>query len=271
MTTTLPLRSISLAAEARGPDAAFPFTIPALQGLETLALKSPVTFLVGENGSGKSTFLEALAWAAESVTVGAFDVGSDASLEHVRPLGRALRLSWGRRTRRGLFLRAEDFFGYVRRVNRSLAGLDADAAQVRAENPDLPEGELDRIAAPFEGSAAALRARHGEDADARSHGEQFLAFFRERLVPAGLYLLDEPEAPLSPAHQLALIALLKEATEAGSQFVIATHSPILMAFPGAVLWSFDHAPAQEAAYEDLEHVTLTRDFLNRPEAYLRHL
>ncbi len=121
------------------------------------------------------------------------------------------------------------------------------------------------------GQRRALTSRYGEDADARSHGESFLQLFQSRFVPGGLYLLDEPEAPLSPQRQLALLSMLKEMAGQDSQFVVATHSPILMALPGADILSFDHAPARRVRYEEVEHVTLTRDFLNNPEAFLRHL
>jgi predicted ATPase len=121
------------------------------------------------------------------------------------------------------------------------------------------------------GQRRALTTRYGEDADARSHGESFLNLFQSRFVPGGLYLLDEPEAPLSPQRQLALLSMLKEMTAQDSQFVIATHSPILMALPGADILSFDHAPPRRLPYEKVEHVSLTRDFLNNPEAFLRHL
>jgi predicted ATPase len=268
-----PLRAVSLAlGEDTSPDS-FPFSIPALRELGTLDLAQPVTFLVGENGSGKSTFIEALAWAIQAVSVGSEPLDQDPTLEHVRPLGRALRPVWNSRARRGFFLRAEDFFGFVKRTNRSRAELEDQARRVRAERPDLPQGELDRIASPFEGSARALADRYGEDLDARSHGEQFLAFFKSRLVPGGLYLVDEPEVPLSPSRQLTLLSILKSEVESRppSQFVIATHSPILMALPGSRILSFDETPIREVAYEDLEHVRLTRDFLNRPERFLRHL
>ena len=121
------------------------------------------------------------------------------------------------------------------------------------------------------GQRRALAEKYGEDADARSHGESFLALFRARFVPGGLYLLDEPEAPLSPQRQLALLSMLKEMTAQEAQFIIATHSPILMALPGADILSFDTAPVRRVSYEEVEHVTLTRDFLNNPEAFLRHL
>jgi predicted ATPase len=272
-TSEPPLRAVSLAlGEDASPDS-FPFSIPALRELGTLDLAQPVTFLVGENGSGKSTFIEALAWAIQAVSVGSEPLDQDPTLEHVRPLGRALRPVWNSRARRGFFLRAEDFFGFVKRTNRSRAELEDQALRVRAERPELPQGELDRIASPFEGSARALADRYGEDLDARSHGEQFLAFFMSRLVPGGLYLLDEPEVPLSPSRQLTLLSILKSEVETRppSQFVIATHSPILMALPGSRILSFDETPIREVAYEDLEHVRLTRDFLNRPERFLRHL
>ena len=100
----------------------------------------------------------------------------------------------------------------------------------------------------------------------------FLKFFEARFVPRGLYMLDEPEAPLSPLRQLSLLSMLKEMVEAKeAQFIIATHSPILMAFPDAAIMSFDDYPVRPVAYEDVEHVSLTRDFLNRPEQFLRHL
>jgi len=265
------LRAVAVEA-GPGERREFPFTVPAIAALERIDFEAPVTFLAGENGSGKSTFLEALAWAVESVAAGSAPLERDASLEAVRPLGRALRPVWSRRTRRGFFLRAEDFFGWVKRTNAERAELLRDAARVRAESERLPEGELARILSPYTGSAAALENRYGIDPDARSHGEQFLAFFGARIVPGGLYLLDEPEAPLSPSRQLALLASLKEAVEQRRcQFVIATHSPILMALPGATIQSFDRTPVAPVAWDELEHVRLVRDFLNRPDAFLRHL
>jgi len=116
-----------------------------------------------------------------------------------------------------------------------------------------------------------MERRYGRDPDARSHGQAFINLFQQRFVPGGLYLLDEPEAPLSPQNQIGLLAVLLEMVEQDAQFVIATHSPILLAFPGAVIYSFDHVPVAAVAYGDLDHVTLTRDFLNDPSAFLRRL
>jgi predicted ATPase len=104
-----------------------------------------------------------------------------------------------------------------------------------------------------------------------SHGQSFLRLFESRFVPGGLYLLDEPEAPLSPHSQLALLAMLGEMVARDAQFVVATHSPILLAFPGARIYSFDDGPVRTVPYEELPHVTVTRDFLQAPERFLRHL
>ncbi len=240
--------------------------------MERLRFEAPVTFFVGENGSGKSTMLEALAIAAKAVTAGSADASDDASLVAVRSLADAIRLSWTTRTHRGFYLRAEDFFGYAKRVARMRAELAADLTAVDAEYAERAGSLAHGLArTPFLRELAALEERYGEGLDAQSHGESFLRFFAARLVPRGTYFLDEPEAPLSPARQLSLLALLREMVDADCQLFVATHSPILLALPGAQIWSFDEAPVRTVRWEDLEHVKLTRDFLTSPDAFLRHL
>lgn len=263
----MPLLSIGL--PPRGP--AFPFDLPWLGSGRRLPLDPAVTVLAGENGSGKSTVLEALAIAAELPVAGARDLGHDATLDAVRPLADALRLEWSARSRRGLFLRAEDYFGYAQRLRREKAALLVEAERVARETVDLPELERARRMAPFVGSAGALDGRYGGDLDARSHGESFLAFFEGRLTGPGLYVLDEPEAALSPVRQLAFLALVKDAVGRGAQFVIATHAPILMAYPGARRFELRDDGPQEVDFDELEHVRTLRAFLQAPEAFLRHL
>jgi predicted ATPase len=117
----------------------------------------------------------------------------------------------------------------------------------------------------------AFAERYGEDPFARSHGELFLDLFRARLTGPGLYLLDEPEVPLSPTNQLALLAMIRDAAGAGSQFLVATHSPILMALPGATILDMDISPPTAVPWEEVEHVAITRAFLSHPESFLRRL
>jgi len=124
---------------------------------------------------------------------------------------------------------------------------------------------------PMAVSLADMERRYGVDLDANSHGQSFLRLFQSRFVGGGLYLLDEPEAPLSPQSQLAFMAMMLDMVARDGQFIIATHSPILLAFPGARIYSFDSAPVREVEYASLEHVALTREFLNAPERFLRHL
>lgn len=124
---------------------------------------------------------------------------------------------------------------------------------------------------PARASLADMEARYGVDLDANSHGQSFLRLFQSRFVPGGLYLLDEPEAPLSPQSQLALMLMMGDMIAQDAQFIIATHSPILLAFPGATIYSFDQVPAAAVPYEELEHVVLTRAFLANPDRYLRAL
>ena len=249
----------------------FPFSVPAVRTLESLDVAAPVTFFVGENGSGKSTVLEAIAAAARLPAIGAAEVGSDDTLAGQRRLASAFRLVWNRRTRRGFFLRAEDFFGFVNRIGRLREEMHSRLRGVEEEYRDASTLARNLAAGPARASLHELTGRYGVDLDANSHGEAFLKLFQNRFVPGGLHLLDEPEAALSPQSQLGLLAMLAGMLAQDAQFIIATHSPILLALPGARIYSFDTVPPSETAYADLDHVNLTRSFLERPEQYLRHL
>jgi predicted ATPase len=259
----------SLSLKSKPPQAQiYPFNLPLVKGFVKLKFQSPVTFLVGENGSGKSTLLEAIAAGINAVTVGAEDVERDKTLSPARRLGKIFKFAWSKRTARGFFLRAEDFFGFAKRVSRLMEEMEELAEEF--------EGKFTGTALSLaKGSALsqkyALVEKYGENLDANSHGESFLKLFQARFVPGGLYLLDEPEAPLSPLRQLSFLSMLKEMVNQDAQFIIATHSPILMAFPQATIYSFDSTPIKAVTYDEIEHVTLTKAFLNNPESFLRHL
>lgn len=261
------LQSIGLKPSAQ-KQSGYPFSLPLIQNFGEFELTSPVVFFVGENGSGKSTLIEAIAAGLNLAAVGGEDIGRDSTLKPARALGRQLKFSWRSKTHRGFFLRAEDFFNFARRLQAMQAELQQMAKAFEGEYTGYALGLAKGAAL---GQRQALIERYGENLDANSHGESFLKLFQSRFVPGGLYLLDEPEAPLSPQRQLALLAMIKQMIEQDAQFIIATHSPILMAFPEAAIFSFDSHPVSEIAYEDVEHVSLTRSFLNNPNSFLRHL
>ncbi len=265
------LASIRLGSPAASVRDLFPFSIPALRGLEEVAFPGPVTFFAGENGSGKSTLLEALAIAAELPAVGRADASADDSLVSQRKLARTLKGVWRRRTHRGFFLRAEDFFGFVQRLQKTRAEMEARIEEVEREYVGRSELAKRLAKGPAAASLGAMDATYGRDLDANSHGESFLQLFRARFVPDGLYLLDEPEAALSPQSLLGFVAMMRDMVGQGGQFIIATHSPLLLAVPGATIYSFDAAPLQETEFDELDGVTLFRSFLSAPERYMRRL
>lgn len=215
-----------------------PFNVAAIKHGLPLKLSTPVTFLVGENGSGKSTLLEAVGWALGFSAQGGDRTNAYAEGTDGYVLGRTLALSWRKRVSDGFFLRAETFFNYARYL---------------------------------EEAGSQFRLYDGFPLNQRSHGESFLAVFQNRFED-GVYLLDEPEAALSPSRQLTFLALLhNQAHSRAAQFIIATHSPILLSLPGARILAFSDRGIEAIDYRETEHYRLTRDFLNAPERFFRHL
>jgi predicted ATPase len=216
----------------------YPFTIPAVRELEKIRFHENVTFLVGENGSGKSTVLEALAISlglgAEGGTRNTLFKTADA----VSPLHESLRLSRGTpKPRDAYFLRAESFYNVATYMD-----------------------EVDY-----------LRSYGGKSLHKQSHGESFMAVLLNKLRGDGIYFLDEPEAALSPTRQLAALRAIHELVEDSSQFIIATHSPILLSYPRSKIIQFDEFGIREIALKDTDHFAVTRDFLNNHEARLQEL
>lgn len=263
------LRSIAPHGQLDGDR--FPFNVPVIRNLRPLDMSPTVTFLVGENGSGKSTLLEGIAAAAHLPTVGSEMVDDDPTLAAQRELGQSLRLTWNHRVRRGFFLRAEDFFGFTKYLSKLRSDLLGRVAAVETEFEGRSEYVKGLARGPAMNSLAELEQRYGVNLDENSHGQSFLKLFESRFVPDALYLLDEPEAPLSPISQLALMSMIGGMIQDNAQFIIATHSPILLGFPGATIYSCDRTPIERVEYEELEHVVITRDFLNGRERFLKHL
>ena len=221
----------------------YPFALPAIRTLDFLDLHPKITFLVGENGSGKSTLLEAMAVALGFNPEGGSANFNFGTRESHSELHRYLRIAKGyRRHRDGFFLRAESYFN----LGTEIEHLDA---QPNAGPPITP-------------------AYGGRSLHEQSHGESFMALLKNRFHGQGLYLLDEPEAALSPARQVEALQRLHELVGQNSQFVIATHSPILMAYPDALILQCSANGIQPVGYEETEHFRITRDFLNHRERVL---
>lgn len=265
------LNSISVREFNSQDKNSFPFSLEIIHALREMRFASPVTFFVGENGSGKSTILETIACAVDSITVGSESVKTDKSLAPLRKLAQYFRLAWTKRTRKGFFLRAEDFFGYAKSMRQTKEEFQQDLENVKEEYKGRSKYAEALASMPYQSQLADMQRRYGDGLDSYSHGESFLTLFQSRFVPDGLYLLDEPEAALSPMRQLTFLAALKQMVQENSQFIIATHSPILLAFPDSQILQFANGACREVKYYQLEHVQLTKDFLNNPESFLRHL
>ncbi len=236
------------AASPTGSSHKFPYNIPAIQKLDNLRLHPAVTFLIGENGSGKSTIIEAIAIRLRFEEIGGSAmVGNTNRFDHREVDGGLhdnlrLDLNPSRHPADRFFMRAETVFDLANKLD------DLER--------EYPNG---------------LRRYGGKSLHQRSHGEAFLALIQNRMVEESLIILDEPEAALSPSRQLTFIKELDWLVRGGCQFIIATHSPILMAYPDSKIFLLDESGIHEVAYQETEHYTLTKGFLERPDAYLRHL
>jgi len=235
------VRSVVLKREDIDDASAYPFSIPAIRALDELALDPAVTFFVGENGSGKSTLVEAIAIAA--------GFNAEGGSRHVRldtrasqsTLHRHVRLVRGtRKIRNGYFLRAESFFNVATYLER-------------LEDP------------------GALAPYGGKSLHEQSHGESFIALLKHRFGPNGFYVLDEPEAALSLRGVLALMRRMHDLAAQGAQFVVSTHSPVLLGFPDATIYLLSDDGISRTSFDASDVVTLTRSFLENREQFLRHL
>src|SRR5712691_9457808 len=230
----------------------YPFSIPTINHLNELSLRSRICFLAGENGTGKSTLLEAIAAHYGFGPEGGnrnFSNDSTESNHSIDPLRRALRLSFDKRTGAGFFLRAESFFNVASHIDN----LDKEPAPAPAPPISTYYG--------------------GRSLHTRSHGETFFTLLELKFRRNGLFLLDEPEAALSPQRQLAFLILIHDVLRKhkDAQFIISTHSPILLGYPKAQIVSFDDGRIHEITYEETAPLQIVRRFLNYRESFLDEL
>jgi predicted ATPase len=232
------LRKIKIDWESVEDKDAYPFTIPAIRSMDEIEFHPDVTFLVGENGAGKSTLIEAIALAMGFSAEGGTKNVRLQSADDISNLTQHLKLEKSfKRPRDGYFLRAESFYNV----------------------------------ATYMDTTGYLGGYGGMSLHQRSHGEAFFATLTDKLRGNGLYIFDEPEAALSPSRQMAALTAIHALVQAESQFIIATHSPILMAYPNAKILLLNNHGITEVAYEQTEHYTVTKEFLNNHALMLRYL
>lgn len=238
------IRSVKLHKEKQGLEA-YVAGLAILRELDCLEMDKPVTFFIGENGTGKSTLLEAIAVEYGFNPEGGTKNFCFSSQETHSNLNRYITVVKGvKRPKDGFFLRAESFYNVATEVDR-----------------------LDK-----EGAVSLVSSYGGRSLHEQSHGESFMSLILNRFRGEGIYILDEPEAALSPSRQMALLCRIHELVNKGSQFIIATHSPILMAYPDADIYLADHVQKMTLTqYKETEHYKLTRDFMNHPEQMISYL
>ena len=232
------VRSVALERENVPSFDRYPFDLPVLRDFRGIEFTSQVTFLIGENGTGKSTLIEAIAVACGFNAEGGSKNFNFETLSSTSPLHEYLHLTRGhKRPADGYFLRAESFFNVATEIDQ-------------------------RDLAAWYG---------GKSLHAMSHGESFFTLLNDRLLGGGLYIFDEPEAALSPTRQMAMLTRIHELVLDASQLIIATHSPILMAYPGAQILQLDGGEIRAVEYEETEHYQVTRQFFDRRERMLKIL
>ncbi len=221
----------------------FPYNLPVFRGGLELQITSNVTFFVGENGSGKSTIIESIAdKCGFNLSGGSIDHNYESAKKETS-LSDVMRLSWFPvRVSEGFFMRAESFYNFASYLDDKV--------------------ENDEVKIDYYG---------GKSLHEQSHGESFLALFGNRFKK-GIFILDEPEAALSPSRLLSFMSIISELERSGKvQFLIATHSPILLCYPGATIFSLSENGIESVSYDETEHFQLTKQFLNDPELFLKHL
>ncbi len=239
------LRGIGLKREEINSFNQYPFSLPAVKQLTNLELHPRVTFIVGENGTGKSTILEAIATACgfnpEGGTIN-FNFQSRPSHSDLHNYIKVVRGI--KRPQDGFFLRAESFYN----VATNIEELDSEGIEPRV-----------------------IDSYGGRSLHQQSHGESFFAVFINRFGGRGLYILDEPEAALSPTRQMSMLTRLNQLVKKDSQFIIATHSPIIMAYPNAIIYELSTEGFREVKYKETEHYIVMQSFINNPDKMLNIL
>jgi len=257
------LKSFSINTARKNP---FPFNIPAVQFAHDVPLSDKVSIFIGDNGCGKSTLLETLALKLNLPLIGGF-IKLRAGFDAARLLQPFTEIEYCRQTNKGFFFRAEDFSDFVNSVENEHRKIAEDLRELKG---NVDDSIINEMSENMNYSLNRMRQDYGENMQAFSHGEAYLKILQTRIGDKGIYILDEPEAALSPLKQLSLIFFIGEVLKnRNTQFIISTHSPILMGIPGAMIYEINEDGMSHVAYQETEHYRITKTFLNNPDSYLR--
>ena len=260
------LKSFSINTARKNP---FPFNITAVQFARDVALSAKVTIFIGDNGCGKSTLLETVALKLNLPLIGGFIKPQAAGFEAARLLQPFIEIEYLRQTNKGFFFRAEDFSDFVNSVENENRKIADDLRELKGTVDDSISKEMSDS---MNYKLYRMRKDYGENMQAFSNGEAYLKILQTRIADKGIYILDEPEAALSPIKQLSLIFFIVEVLKnRNTQFIISTHSPLLMGIPRAMIYEIKEDGMSVVPYEETEHYRITKTFLNNPDSYLREL
>lgn len=248
----------------------YPFNIEALRNTKELDFNNKITILVGENGSGKSTLLKTIAYYNNSINVSKEKIESS-YYNSVKELSEKMKISYSVKTRKGFFFSGEEFITYINNLKEMKDTLEYELSEMKEEFKGKSEYVRNLAYGPIRSQLGALESKYDGELRNKSHGEGFLTFFKSRMHQIGIYLLDEPETPLSATNQYQLLVLITDLVKNGSQVIIATHSPILMALKDAVIYNFSKDKIEEIKYEDIESVVFTKHFLNNRSNFINRL
>ncbi len=248
----------------------YPFNIEAIKTIKELDLDNKITIFVGDNGSGKSTLLQAIAYYNNSINVSGSSLDSS-YYESVQELSKKMKLIYSVKTRKGFFFSGEEFITYINSLKMMKAQLLRDMEEIKSEFNGKDAYSLKLALGPIQKSLYELEDKYRGDLGNRSHGEGFIDFFKARMHQKGIYLLDEPETPLSAINQYQLVVLITDLVKNGSQVILATHSPILMALKDAKLYNFTETKIHEINYRDIESVQFMKHFLNDKDNFIERL
>ncbi|UZO82285.1 AAA family ATPase [Aquimarina sp. ERC-38] len=258
------LASIHLKTDRDHP---YPYNVPAIKFAKNIDVSDNITFIIGENGSGKSTLLESIAFRLQLPHMDGRGYHKKC-FDAARKLLPYLELKWNIERSVGFFFRAEDFGDYLNSVHRADVNLHN---QMGILDEDVPDHIIQQMKDSANYQLHQVRRNYGQELDTFSHGEAYMHIMNQMVNQRGIYLLDEPEASLSPSKQLAFMYFLQEHLQNfNSQFIIATHSPMLMAYPDATIYEITDMGMKKTALDETDHYSITKSFLTNPGAFLRH-